>query len=472
MFLDSEILKHGIKENYAAHSVLKTNNIVWEHVALKLDLDCKFATVYQYKHIKKQGVFCRLTGRCQRGQCQINLVILDNPFSICKVRAKIALSVYNHSYHEVQDRLCGEKRKIYAERTIEEGTKVTHLNQFKDSNKKNIFSLNVLQKAKSERTKLSECSYDEFCQELNICRDLQLKSHCMFIQSLDFHPFSLTLFDINVLKYLADLNKKSDWETPLILSADVSGEIFYKPGSALSCKKNTPGVLTFSLCAPNAVALLDSMLESTRSLDISTCLLKFVHSYRTLANGQKLGHIIVIDFSWPLLNAFMQSYLNTTVDKYLFSKFSYLTGRKKESEDESVILIDMLHLVKIFWLRSKKITKNTHLAKTFVIAFTKILFCRSLAQCTELWRSIVRVFGYSHINSNITECMIKICEETDKVSFDFSVEENLSDYIKEDGLLKQNGIRQSSPFRSYFQEIADQVSVNITCSEVHFEIIF
>jgi len=68
--------------------------------------------------------------------------------------------------------------------------------------------------------------------------------------------------------------------------------------------------------------------------------------------------------------------------------------------------------------------------------------------------------------------MIKICEETDKVSFDFSVEENLSDYIKEDGLLKQNGIRQSSPFRSYFQEIADQVSVNITCSEVHFEIIF
>ena len=452
----------GLKENFTSRTIIDCeNNKFWDQVTNKLNSECIFTTYYQHVNIKVNGPFSTIKGKCRRGNCNISVTILENPFTLGLIRVKICLSQKIHKYI-VENRLFGEERLLVSRKAQAVGAKVTHLNQFSSNDKK--YDLPVIQKASSEIS-TKNMSELEWFNEIKICIDYQANSSCVFIQSLEIVLFSMVLFTKEQLDYLVTLNKNSCWESPLVISADVSGEIFFKPGNVLNRRENLAGTLTLSVCVTNAVSVMDTMLEHARGVDISVSLMKFWNSYKAEGSMKKIGEVICIDFSWPLINGFLQSIFQTEIEMYLKTKFLDMTIDKEVQEGDTVILIDLLHLTKTFWGRAKKITKNTTknltIARQFVIVFVKILICRTLKQVSDLWTSIVKYFGYQTVNQSIIDELTKIANETDETNFDYSKTVEDHEFIKEDEDIvgRKKGIKEKSPFLRYFQDLTAKVNI-------------
>ena len=443
------ILK-GLRENHTFRSLLqRDSNHFWDEITLKLETDCMIYTSYQHVYKNPHGSFAKVCGSCARGNCQIVVILHDNPFNMGVIRVKIEYIKDNHTFKKHQ-RLNGDKRWIMSRNAIHQGTKTTYLEQF--DNKDYGHSLGTIQKAKEEglSKKMTE---SEYLNEIKICMDYGGKD---YIQSLDLVHFILSLYDDEMLQYLVTLYESATWENPLILSCDVSGEIFFFPNDTLNKAKNNSGLLTFTMAAEHSVAVLDIMLKQARSSDLIPALIRWRDSLRKFSKKKSICHIFVLDFSWPILNSLIESLFQTNVNYYLEQKFNDFISGKELQEDESIILIDMLHLVKIFQKAARKKTCKK-IANKFVLIFLKILKCKTLSKVTELWELCCKFFGHKYSSQETALKLENVCSEIDSsIVTDSS---SKTDYIHEEELhgLNVKGIRKNSKFLSYFQKITEKV---------------
>lgn len=447
----SNILK-GLRENHTFRSLLqRENTIFWDEITLKLETDCIFFTSYQNVYKNPHGSFAKVCGSCARGNCQIVVILHDNPFNLGVIRINVNYIKDNHTFKKHQ-RLTGDKRLIMSRNAIHVGTKTTYLEQFE--NKDYGHSLGTIQKAKEEglSKKMTE---SEYLNEINICMNYDCKD---YIQSLDLVHFILSLYDDEMLQYLITLYKSATWENPLILSCDVSGEIFFFPNDTLNKAKNNSGLLTFTMAADHSVSVLDIMLKQARSSDLIPALIRWRDSLRKFSKKKNICHILCCDFSWPLLNSLIESLFQTNVSSYIEHKFHEFVSGNELQQDESIILIDMLHLVKIFQKAARK-KSCKKIANKFVLIFLKILKCRTFSKVTELWELCCKFFGYKYSSQETARKLENVCSEIDSsVVTDSS---SKTDYIHEEELhcLNVKGIRKNSKFLSYFQKITDKVFI-------------
>ena len=120
---------------------------------------------------------------------------------------------------------------------------------------------------------------------------------------------------------------------------------------------------------------------------------------------------------------------------------------------ESVILIDILHLIKIF-LKAAKKKAPKKVAEKFVIIFLKFLTWRTLVQAKELWLLMSKYFGLKNPSSDTNTEIQNLCEDIDQL--EISQNEELYDeiYEEEDNHTEeQKGIRKISRFKFFLQKI-------------------
>lgn len=442
------ILK-GLQEHCTFRTLLQRDNpVFWNEINSKMGTDCDFNTCYQNIYKNHKDAYAKICGACRKGDCFCEAVLHDNPFKLGLVRVTVKLRKDVHSY-KVHKRLAGTKRKIISRRALQIGTKMAHLEQFNTSDESDEgHSLETIQKAKQEIGPQT-MNEREYLNELQCCLDYDDGA---YIRALDLYPFVLSLYDDQMLEYVVNLNAKATWEDPLILSCDVSGEICYYPNNILNKKLNTSGLLTFSIAGPHAVPVCDIMLKKARSIDLIPSMIKWKDLLKRFSKSDDICQIWVLDFSWPLINTILRSVFETNINSYIQKKYCEMKSEYQLVKGESIILIDMLHLVKVFQKGALKKT-NKRIANRFVLIFLKVLKCRSLKKVIELWQLTIKYFGYKYSCKATTLQLDQVCDEIEK-----SVSSK-QDYIYQDELSDTdiNGIRNKSKFKSLFQNITEEV---------------
>ena len=195
-----------------------------------------------------------------------------------------------------------------------------------------------------------------------------------------------------MLEYIANLYKNSDWEYPAILAGDISGEIFFYPDKTLNFRQKLLGILTFILTAPHAVSCIDFILEHGRSVDKTSALLKWKTNLQKFSKNNGVCKIFVTDLSWALIKSILETFMKDTIQSYIEKKYEQFMCGNELKKGESVILIDILHLIKIF-LKAAKKKAPKKVAEKFVIIFLKFLTWRTLVQAKELWLLMSKYFG-------------------------------------------------------------------------------
>ena len=382
--------------------------------------------------------------------------LLGNPFNVGLIRANITFKKGTHT-HQGQRNLVGNKRLMRAERALHESTKIGYLEQFETCGERH--SLAVIQKAKETLTE-KPMTKEEFINDLQFALNYEAGSDAKYIQSLELLPFSLSLYDESMLLHIGTLYYNSTWEEPLILAGDVSGEILFYPSKALNRRQNVQGLLTFSMTAPHAVSCLDVMLEQARTIDLSPALLKWRNSLFNVSNNVGICEIFIFDFSWPIIISILEIILQKDINSYLAQKFKEIMSGHQLMKGDTVILVDLLQLVKIFLKAARKKTSKK-IADRFVLIFLKFLTCRTIDQVKQLWTLVSTYFGLEYISVEAKEKIQELCEDIDnKNIIDYAGNEEIYDEVYEDEYNDnegQKGIRNRSPFKSYFQKITDDV---------------
>ena len=132
---------------------------------------------------------------------------------------------------------------------------------------------------------------------------------------------------------------------------------------------------------------------------------------------------------------------------------------------DSVILIDILHLIKIFKKSARK-KSNKEIGDKFVLIFLKILTCRTLGQVKDLWLLMSKFFGLVNPSDDTKNEIEKMCDDIDLIKISPNLE--TYDEVYQDEYVYSDepiGIRNNSPFKNYLKKITESVTVD----SVNFE---
>ena len=453
IMLKSLSFTKGLKQNCSVNSLIdKESPIFWKEISQQLQSDCMIYATYQHVYQKYGGPFAKLNGSCRKGNCNITVVLLDNPFLFGITRVKIIFRKDIHS-HISEKRLYGKKRDIISRRAQHESSHLAFLEQFEK--KGDYHSLEVIQKGRQELS-MSSMTLIEYFNEMQVCKIID---NSQYMQSWNQIPFNLILYEEDQVLLACNLFSKSTWESPLVLSGDISGEIFYFPSNVLNTRTNCTGIFTLSITMLNAVAGIDIMLEKCRAIDISLSLQVWRESLSKVSRMEGIAEILVCDFSWPLLHGFLIGLLKTDIHQYLDKSYSDIMNGRQAKKGETIILIDLLHLVKIFLKQARK-KSSKKIANKFVLVFFKILNCRTIQSVIELWTLIVQCFALPIRRTESEKRLEELCNDIDLLNIH---ENKKTDYIcesesdSEGGEERKNGIRNRSKFKQFFDDLTEKV---------------
>lgn len=449
LMLKSLSITEGLKQNYSMNSLIdKESPIFWKEISNQLQSDCMYYSTYQHVYQKSGGPFAKLNGSCRKGNCNITVVLVDNPFLFGMSRVKIILRKDIHS-HISEKRLYGKKRDIISRRALHESSHLAFLEQ-----KEDYHSLEVIQKGRQELS-MSSMTMIEYFNEMQVCKIID---NSQYMQSWNQIPFNLILYEEDQVLLACDRFSKSTWECPLILSGDISGEIFFIPNKVLNTRTNCTGIFTLSITILNAVACIDIMLEKCRAIDISLSLQIWKESLSKVSRMEGIAEILVCDFSWPLIHGFLTGLLKTDIHQYLEKSYSDIMNGHQAKKGETIILIDLLHLVKIFLKQARKKSPKK-IANKFVLVFLKILNCRTIQTVIELWTLIVQCFALPIQRKECETRLEELCSDIDLMNIH---ENKKTDYICDsesdsEGGGQKNGIRNRSKFKLFFDDLTEKV---------------
>lgn len=198
--------------------------------------------------------------------------------------------------------------------------------------------------------------------------------------------------------------------------------------------------------------------ERTRTSDISIGFTKWKQILSTICKNPKICEMVIMDFSWVLLHSTLKVLMETDISTYLKTLYKQLC--ENTGPLPTIILLDKLHLIKIFITAARK-HANRETADKFVTVFLKVLSCRNLEAIKQLWRVICQMFGLQKMRQDIFKEVDSVCEKIDqRSSFLVSSGDVFNDEEVEDEeicLNSINGIRRNSPFKKMFESLLDEV---------------
>jgi hypothetical protein len=267
--------------------------------------------------------------------------------------------------------------------------------------------------------------------------------------------------------------------------------IWYFDATGSICKKieNQKLPYLYSIVAhdyesKNIIPISEFLTTSHTQMNISLNLMQiknFFLKYSSLS-GKKFGFqypiapIIVTDFSWPLINSVLDIFNNNmTIIKYLELAYEILVKKEKHKLTliNTFIYLCSIHYLKTFIKNTKKIhhqdKKNEiRVKKSLIFCFTLLQNATSLEEIEFLLENIYNVFNIKKRNQSFISsiCLIENRLKNRNLDQDFFYDESEKDRQRYQSKMELNsksnliytkrqlkGLKNSSPFKKYFEKI-------------------
>jgi len=291
--MEEETTRHGVfnintkeffKNNKTSKNFCHRNKVISEFPAL-IGCHCALNIQYQYRQFgKKDKTFIKITGNCNSGPCRHEYKILQEPTDeIAEVRYKViglfldqeSMQLMHHSYSSTP--IKGAKRDNifeYAQRhgcsraysncldsvsteAVEAKNLTTLVSPFVIRNilserTKDQFVLSIVKKQVEER-QISE--YDPECAYSGLLRNVMSE------------PYSIYMYTQEQLEIAVDVLKNNDWNSPIILSFDTSGDILPLSRTSTGNKK----LYHFAQCLTTTTGTIVGVLFKITNLFFPCC---------------------------------------------------------------------------------------------------------------------------------------------------------------------------------------------------------
>ena len=197
--------------------------------------------------------------------------------------------------------------------------------------------------------------------------------------------------------------------------------------------------------------------------------------------------IIVTDFSWGIINSAMETFNNCTVIVYINWCFDILFHNENSiiiaNVMKTIFCLCAVHFLKLIISKVRKIKKfqseenNKKIQNAFIFAFTLLQNATTVEDFSTNLKYVYSIFNSRHITKDylLSEVAVKaqlINRNSTVISLENEMDEDRYKYVKSkehmiiiDDDFCENSLKQSSPFKIYFDKLIKQHAKNIKISE-------
>jgi hypothetical protein len=196
---------------------------------------------------------------------------------------------------------------------------------------------------------------------------------------------------------------------------------------------------------------------------------KSIDSYSTSDNFMQ-PKVIVVDFSWALLNSILDVFCNHKIGSYLTYCFQKLVMISNTKELYTIPYICSTHFLRMMFRRAKSLNNcDKNMVNIFIYVFTLLQNARSLNEFNDFICLAFKIFktktNQSFVSSSVSQINYELETRdyhldkilTDEVTEDRKDDEDISfkekELIQFEDVSNKESLKEKSPFTTYFNSL-------------------
>lgn len=188
-------------------------------------------------------------------------------------------------------------------------------------------------------------------------------------------------------------------------------------------------------------------------------LLEFFCSHSQLQNNGRRAnpHIIVLDFSFALINCVMLAFNKCKLLMYLQAAWKFLSGQQKRFV-MTIVKLCCAHFMKAAANRLVRLEKKKGIRKAVLVVIAALQRCRSLSDAANKYLAAFHLFTESKKTAETETAKNTLLNESNEKAFheqygDLIDEVSAEETELQDVSERQQNLRKQSPFSRYFASI-------------------